>query len=326
MSKVQLKTQLPIRHTWLLVLFGVLISLPPFLGLYTSYLFSLSLIYLITAYGLNLVLGYAGQISLAQGAFMGVGAYTVAILTAKGISFWLSLPLGGAITFIMGAILGFPALKVKHHYLAMVTLGFNVIIYEMLLHGGRFTGGPYGIPNIPRPTLGPISFRSDLGYSYLIAGVALLLISMMYWVLNSRWGRAFKAIRENEVRAVMLGIHLRHYKLAAFAIGSCYAGIAGGLLAPLLGYIDPTSFDIRYSFDFLLIVIIGGSGRFEGPLIGVPIIILLPELLRITQMMSLIIFSALAILVLLFMPRGGVLLWDSSFKLVTRRKAPQLTK
>jgi branched-chain amino acid transport system permease protein len=316
-----------IGKTWLFFALGaVFLIVAQFLGIYTIYILGWLLIYLIAAYGLNLILGYAGQISLAQAAFMGIGAYTVAILVTKGISFWLALPLGAILSFMVGLVLGFPALKVKHHYLAMVTIGFNFIAFKIFANEEGITGGYYGIMDIPRPHLGPISFDTDLAYVRLIVIVAFASIMAMYWILNTRWGRAFKMIRENEVRAEILGVDLRAYKLFVFAIGSGFAGLAGGLFAPLLGYIEPTLFELAISFDFLLMVLIGGRGRFEGPVIGVTIVILLPELLRITNQLNLVIFSLLALVVLLIAPEGGASLWDWVFKRVTGKKAPALTK
>jgi branched-chain amino acid transport system permease protein len=156
--------------------------------------------------------------------------------------------------------------------------------------------------------------------------VALVMVIIMYWILNTRWGRAFKMIRENEVRAEIVGVDIRAYKLIVFAIGSAYAGVAGGLLAPLLGYIEPTLFELTISFDFLLMVLIGGRGRFEGPLIGVAVVILLPEFLRITDQANLLIFSVIAVVVLLVAPEGGASLWDWIFKRLTGKNPPSLTK
>lgn len=316
-----------IRNTWFFWVVGIIVLIiPQFLGIYTVYIFGWLLIYLIATYGLNLILGYAGQISLAQAAFMGIGAYTVAILVTKEISFWFALPLGALLSFLVGLALGFPALKVKHHYLAMVTIGFNFIAYKLFENQEGITGGYYGIMNIPRPHLGALSFESDLAYVRLIAVITFLTVIVMYWLLNTQWGRAFKMIRENEVRAEILGVDLRAYKLVVFAIGSGFAGVAGGLLAPLLGYIEPTLFELAISFDFLLMVLIGGRGRFEGPLIGVALVILLPEFLRITNQLNLLIFSLIALVVLLLAPEGGASLWDWIFKRVTGRKSPSLTK
>jgi len=310
---------------WLCLL--AILILPAFVlkSLYMLYLASLTCIYIISATGLNLILGYAGQISLAQAAFMGIGAYSVGIFAVK-CSFWLALALGAIIAFVLGLGLGYPSLKVKHHYLAMVTLGFNIIVYLVLMNEQEVTGGPYGIFNIARPKVGPLDFTSDAGYHVLIAVTTVLTLFVAYWILNSQWGRAFKGIRENEIRAEMLGVNLRNYKLMAFAIGSAFAGIAGGLLAPLLGYIDPTIFNLGFSFYFLLMVIVGGSGRFEGPFIGAIIVTILPEVMRVAERLYFVLFSLSAILILIFMPKGLTTVWDWLFKKVAGREAPQLTK
>ena len=292
---------------------------------YMLYVASLTCVYFITASGLNLILGYAGQISLAQAAFMGIGAYTVALL-GPVISFWFALILGGIISFVLGLILGFPSLKVKHHYLAMVTLGFNIIVYLVLTNEQEITGGPYGVFNIERPKIGPLDFTTDASYHVVIAIGTFIISLLTFWILNSQWGRAFKGIRENELRAEMVGVSLRHYKLMAFAIGSAFAGIAGGFLAPLLGFIDPTVFALGISFQFLLMVIVGGSGRLEGPFIGAIIITIFPELMRVAERLYFVIFSLSAILILIFMPKGAVALWDWLFKAITGKEAPRLTK
>ena len=311
--------------SWLGVLCILILPAVVLKSAYMLYVASLTCVYFITASGLNLILGYAGQISLAQAAFMGIGAYTVALL-GPAISFWFALILGGIISFVLGLILGFPSLKVKHHYLAMVTLGFNIIVYLILVNEQEITGGPYGVFNIERPTLGPLDFTTDTGYHILIAVGTFIISLLTFWILNSQWGRAFKGIRENELRAEMVGVSLRHYKLMAFAIGSAFAGIAGGFLAPLLGFIDPTVFALGISFQFLLMVIVGGSGRLEGPFIGAIIITVLPEVMRVAERLYFVIFSLAAILILIFMPKGAVALWDWLFKAITGKEAPRLTK
>jgi branched-chain amino acid transport system permease protein len=310
---------------WLCLLAIFILPAFAFRSQYMLYLSSLACIYIITSFGLNIILGYAGQISLAQAAFLGIGAYVGALLGPK-FSFWVTLPLGGIIAFVLGLGLGFPSLKVKHHYLAMVTLGFNIIVYLILMNEQKLTGGPYGLFNIAKPKIGPLDFTSERGYHIIIAFTTFLLLLLAYWTLNSQWGRAFKAIRENELRAEMLGVSLRNYKLMAFAIGSGFAGIAGGLIGPLFGYIDPTMFGLGLSFQFLLMVVVGGIGRFEGPLIGAILITILPEVLRITERFYSIIFSFSAALIMVFMPKGSVALWDWFFKKVTGKEAPQLTK
>ncbi|HWT80578.1 MAG TPA: branched-chain amino acid ABC transporter permease, partial [Candidatus Methylomirabilis sp.] len=267
---------------WVLALLILLSPVAVFQSQYLLYLSSLTCIYMIVACGLNIVLGYAGQISLAQAGFLGIGAYTCALL-GPSVSFWIALPLAGLLCFLVGLLLGFPSLRVKTHFLAMVTLGFTVIVYLVLVNEEKWTGGPFGVFNIARPKIGRLAFASPSRYHIIVALTTFILLLLAFWALNSPWGRAFKAIRENEGRAEMLGVNLRNYKLMAFAIGSAYAGIGGALIAPLFGYIDPTMFALGFSFQFLLMVVVGGTGRFEGPLLGAMIVALLPEGLRVTE-------------------------------------------
>jgi branched-chain amino acid transport system permease protein len=276
---------------------------------YKLYVASLTLVYLILAIGLNLTLGYAGQISLAHAAFMALGSYAVAILGQRGLPFELGLTVGAALGFVSGLVVGFPALKVKHHYLAMVTLGFNIIVFLVLRNWESLTGGSFGISGIARPAWGPISFKSDRGYYFYIAGWAALVVASAYWILPSRWGRDFREIRENEMRAEVVGVSLRNYKLMAFAIGAAYAGIGGALFAPLLSYIDPGAYTLDRSIQFLMMVVMGGLGRFEGPFIGAVVVTVLPEVLRASEGLYLIIYALAVILMMLFMPKGLVGLW-----------------
>ena len=247
--------------------------------------------------------------------------------SAPAVSFWVALPLAGLICFVIGLGLGFPSLRVKTHFLAMVTLGFTVIVYLILVNEQQWTGGPFGLFNIPRPKIGSSRlYFPGKGYHVFVALVTFVLLLLAYWALNSQWGRAFKAIRENEGRAEMLGINLRNYKLMAFAIGSGFAGIAGGLISPLFGYIDPTMFALGFSFQFLLMVVVGGIGRFEGPLLGAMIVAILPELLRVTEKLYPIIFALAAILIMVFMPKGSVSFLDWLYRKLTGKEEIQLTK
>jgi branched-chain amino acid transport system permease protein len=299
----------PVRWLPLAVLVASL-ALPLGFEQYKLYVATLVLVYIIMAIGLNLTLGYAGQISLAHAAFMSIGAYAVAILDRRGVPFEGSLAVGAVIAFLLGIMVGFPALRVKHHFLAMVTLGFNVIVFLILRNWEWLTGGSLGIADIARPAWGRLAFRSDLGFYVYVVGWTGLVVASAYWLLHSRWGRAFRAIRENEMRAEVVGVNLRTYKLLAFAIGAGYAGIGGALFAPLVGYIDPNAFTLDRSIQFLMMVVIGGLGRFEGPFIGALVVTALPEALRSSEGLYLIIFSAAVILMVLFMPTGLVGLWD----------------
>jgi branched-chain amino acid transport system permease protein len=291
-----------------LIVIGAL--LPLGLEQYKLYVASLTLVYLVMAIGLNLTLGYAGQISLAHGAFMAFGAYSVAILGQRGLPFELGLLVGAALGFGWGLLVGFPALKVKHHFLAMVTLGFNIIVFLVLRNWESLTGGSFGISGIARPAWGALAFRSDRAYYVYMLGWAALVVGSAYWILGSRWGRAFRAIRENEMRAEALGVSLRNYKLMAFAVGAAYAGIGGALFAPLLGYIDPGAFTLDRSIQFLMMVVMGGLGRFAGPFVGAGLVTILPEVLRGSEGFYLIFYALAVILMMLFMPKGLVGVWD----------------
>jgi len=293
---------------------------------YHMYVATLICIHIITIMGLNLTVGYTGQISLAHAAFMGLGAYAVALTMLNGYSFWLGLLLGVLMTFGAGLLVGLPSLRVKHHYLALVTLGFGTAIYLLLCNEDEITGGFSGLTGIPRPSIFGLPISSDIAYYYLVAGLLVMLTIISLWILNSRWGRAFKAIRENETRAETLGVNPLAYKLLAFAIGAAYAGIAGGLLAPLMRFIDPTSFPPEESFWLLLMLIIGGSGRFEGAFIGPVILTILQESLRGIQQLFFVFFAAIALLLIIFWPSGLAGLLDIFFRKVLKRPPPRLTK
>ncbi len=301
-----------------IAILAILALLPLGLEQYKLYVASLTLVYLVMAIGLNLTLGYAGQISLAHGAFMALGAYAVAILGQRGVPFEVGLLVGVALAFASGLVVGFPALQVKHHFLAMVTLGFNIMVFLVLRNWESLTGGSFGISGIARPAWGALTFRSDRAYYlYMLAWAALVVVSA-HWILGSRWGRAFRAIRENEMRAEALGVSLRNYKLMAFAIGAAYAGIGGALFAPLLGYIDAGAFTLDRSIQFLMMVVMGGLGRFEGPFIGAILVTVLPEVLRASEGLYLVFYAVAVILMMLFMPKGLVGVWDW----IARRRAP----
>jgi branched-chain amino acid transport system permease protein len=200
----------------------------------------------------------------------------------------------------------------------MVTLGFNIMVFLVLRNWESLTGGSFGISGIARPAWGTLTFHSDRAYYVYMLGWAALVVGSAHWILHSRWGRAFRAIRENEMRAEALGVSLRNYKLMAFAIGAAYAGIGGALFAPLLGYIDAGAFTLDRSIQFLMMVVMGGLGRFAGPFIGAIVVTALPEILRASEGLYLVFYAVAVILMMLFMPKGLVGVWDW----ITRRREP----
>jgi branched-chain amino acid transport system permease protein len=268
----------------------------------------------IAAIGLNLTLGYAGQISLAQAAFVGIGAYITACLTTRGWPFWTTYALGGVSCFAIGWLLGYPALRVQHHYLAFVTLAFNTLIYLVFRNEEWITGGIYGITNVPRPDVLGWSMTGPREFYYFCLAHLALVSLVTWWVIRSPWGRAFVALRENPMRALSLGVDTRRYTLMAFALGAGLGGIAGALYAPLVQFIDPTPFALGLSLNLLLMVVVGGSGYFFGPFLGAIVAVLLPEWLRFTEGFYLMGYALLVIILMVFCPAGLLGLVDRLFR------------
>jgi len=281
-----------------------LVAAPFFLKPYGIYLLSLWAVMTIAAIGLNLTLGYAGQISLAQAAFVGIGAYTAALLTTQGWPLWAAFLLATAICLAIGWLLGYPALRVQHHYLAFVTLSFSTLVFLVLRNEEWLTKGVYGISGIPRPTLLGWSTKAPVDFYFFCLGVLALVSAATWWLVRSPWGRAFTALRENAIRADSLGVDTRRYTLIAFAIGSALGGIAGVLYAPLVQFIEPTAFALNLSLNLLLMVIVGGSGYFLGPFLGAAVSVLLPEWLRFSEGLYLILYAIFVMVLMAFCPAG----------------------
>ncbi|TQI76469.1 amino acid/amide ABC transporter membrane protein 2 (HAAT family) [Bosea sp. AK1] len=293
---------------------------PVGMGRYGTYVLSLWLVMSIGVMGLNLTLGYAGQTSLAQAAFMGLGAYTTAILTTKfGVSWYAAFALSGLLTFTVGLLLGFPALRVRHHYLAFVTLAFSTLIWLVLRNEQWLTGGVFGISNINRPDFLGIKLFGALEFHRFVVIVTLILSLGLWWLVRSPWGRAFTALRENPVRAASLGIDTRAYTLLAFAIGSAYGGFAGSLYAPLVEFIDPSPFSLSQSLFLLLMVVAGGAGYLFGPFVGALLGVVLPEWLRFAGSLYLIIFATIVLALLVICPQGVSGLIERGWNAIRRK-------
>jgi branched-chain amino acid transport system permease protein len=284
---------------------GVFLLVAPFgLKPYGIFILSMWAVMTIAAIGLNLTLGYAGQISLAQAAFVGIGAYVTAYLTTRGWPFWSTYVLGGVACFAIGWLLGYPALRVQHHYLAFVTLAFNTLVYLIFRNEEWLTGGIYGISNVPRPSVFGFSVNGAREFYYFCLAHLVLVSAATWWLIRSPWGRAFVALRENPIRALSLGVDTRRYTLVAFALGAGLGGISGALYAPLVQFIDPTPFALGLSLNLLLMVVLGGSGYFFGPFLGAIVAVLLPEWLRFTQGFYLMGYAILVIILMAFSPSG----------------------
>jgi branched-chain amino acid transport system permease protein len=310
------------RNTLLVfVLLAVVMIVAVFAKRSEVYLLTLTCVYLMATFGLNLTVGYAGQMSLGQAAFFGIGAYIAAIGMKAGIPFFVVLPLAAIACFFVGLALGFPALRVQHHYLAFATLGFNVLVFLIMRNEEKITGGTFGISAIPRPSLFGYPLDGALAYFYFTLASLVLLALLLWLLLRSPWGRAFAALRDNPIRAESLGVNITAYTLLAFAIGAACAGIGGVYYASLVEFIEPGPFHFSTSLMMLLAVIIGGSGRFFGPVLGTIIIILLPEFLRSSniewlkfmQKWYLVFFGVAVIMLMIWLP-GGIMSIGDRFK------------
>jgi branched-chain amino acid transport system permease protein len=311
------------KLSWVLglALLAALIVWPPFLKNYGVYMLSLWLVFVVATMGLNLTVGYAGQKSLGQAAFFGIGAYTVAILLKAGFSWWLGLPAALLLCFVVGLVVGFPALRVQTIYLAFATLGFNTAVWLFIRNEEWLTGGSFGINGIARPGLFGLSLDKHLAYYYFVLAVSCISMALLYGLLRSPWGKAFQALRDNPIRAESLGVDTRAYTLLSFAIGGVYAGLAGALYASLTDFIDPASFTVSASIMMYLMVVIGGAGYFAGPLVGALVGVVLPEWIRdIAPGLAnwyLPVFGAMVIAMLVWLPDGLMSLPE---KLFSKRK------
>jgi branched-chain amino acid transport system permease protein len=200
--------------------------------------------------------------------------------------------------------LGYPALRVQHHFLAFVTLAFNTLVFLVMRNEEWLTGGSFGIAGIPRPDFWLVSTMKGPAFYYFVVAMFLVCAGLLYGMLRSPWGRAFKSLRENAIRADSLGVDVKRFTLMAFAIGASYGGFAGSLMAPLVQFIDPMSFTLVISLKVLLMVVVGGSGYFLGPLLGAGLVILMPEFLRFADGYYLIIYAGLVLVLMVFCPKG----------------------
>ncbi|TFV77034.1 branched-chain amino acid ABC transporter permease [Bradyrhizobium frederickii] len=294
----------PLKIALGLAIIAGLIVIPMNFNRYGLFILSQWAVMSIAAMGLNLTLGYAGQVSLAQGAFVGIGAYAAAIMTTHGWPLPAAILVAILLSFAVGWVLGYPALRVQHHYLAFVTLAFSTLAFLVFRNESWLTGGIYGISNIPRPHIFGLATNKPLPFYYVCLGSLAIVSLAVWWLIRSPWGRAFMALRENPLRAQSLGIDTRRYTLMAFAIGSALGGIAGALYAPLTQYIDPVPFNLSLSLDLLMMVIVGGAGFYFGPFLGAMIAVLLPEWLRFTEGYYLMLYAVAVMLLLIWSPTG----------------------
>jgi branched-chain amino acid transport system permease protein len=321
---------------WMWIGLFLLFAILPFISSnYILYVVNHIGIAAIAAIGLNILIGYTGQISLGHGAFFGVGAYAAAILaTAVGFPFWLSVLCAGVITALVGMIFGIPSIRLKHLYLTIATLAGQFIIQYLLLNWESLTKGANGI-FLPRATLLEVDIKGDRAFFYVVFVCFVILTWVAVNLMRTRFGRAFIAIRDNDRAAEGMGIPIFKYKLLSFAISSFYAGFAGGLAAYYIGSITPEPYTLFLSVEYIAMIIIGGLGSIPGSVFGAIFIMLLNELLSgaTTFFMNLgtltvvalqiaplreFIYGLAIVLFIIFEPKGLAEVWriiKSSFKL-----------
>ncbi|MFW6081265.1 MAG: branched-chain amino acid ABC transporter permease [Desulfosalsimonas sp.] len=302
-------------HTKLLylVILAAALLLPWYVpDAYIFQIITMSLIYGVAAAGMNLVLGYTGQVTLAHGAFFGIGAYGVAIMTKAGVSFWLALPLSALISSFIGVLIGLLTLRTRGAYFAIATLCFGVILWIVAGNWIELTGGHNGIFGIPRPSpiavpfFGSIEFFTQTSMYYLTLALLIIVLFAMHRLVYSVFGLTFMAVRNNEPLADAVGINTFATKLISFVAGNFIAGLAGGMYAAMMGAASPSAAGYMLTFNFLIFVILGGMATLPGPVIGAFAIPVIMEFLQFMKDYRMLIFGALLIAVIIYFPQGFV--------------------
>lgn len=291
------------------IMLGILVLGFPFaFSIYQINIMTTVLMYIMLGLGLNIVVGLAGLLDLGYVAFYAVGAYAYALLNYHyGLNFWLALPVGALLGTTFGVLLGFPVLRLRGDYLAIVTLGFGEIIRLILQNWNEFSFGPSGIANIPRPSSFGIDLTLESASIYLYFIMVVLVVFTVVVVnrlQNSRIGRAWIALREDEVACQAMGIDKVRTKLTAFALGATWAGMVGVIFAAKTTFVNPASFTFLESAMILSIVVLGGMGSVTGVILGACILILLPEYLRAFSDFRMLLFGAIMVIMMVFRPQG----------------------
>ena len=308
----------------LVLLFGVLSVVPQFASTYWLDVINRIGIAIIGAVGLNILVGFTGQISIGHAAFLAVGAYSTAILEVRaGLPFWVAIPLGAVVASGIGLIFGIPSLRLRGLYLAIATLAAHFITTYVIIHWESMTMGVLGL-NVPPPVVFGLPLDSDARIFYLIFALVVPATLFAKNLFRTRVGRAFIAIRDRDVAASVMGVSLLRYKLLAFVISSFYAGLAGGLMAHHSRILFPDAFTLLVAIDYLAMIIIGGLGSIVGSIFGAIFMTLLPEVLKLTatsltgvypQAFGLIasardiVFGLAVIFFLMFEPQGLARIW-----------------
>lgn len=262
-------------------------------------------IHVLVALGLTMLIGFAGQLSLCQAAFYGIGAYATAVLSVKtGMHPFLTSIVAVLLACLIALVLGIPALKLRGHYLAMATLGFGEIVNIVFKEWGTMTGGPSGLVGIPQMHLGAFSLDNDLRYFYFVWIIVLLVIAFLINLTNSRVGRGLQALKRSEDAAATMGIPVARYKIKVFVLSAALAALGGTLYAHYVTVISPESFDVFFSVVLVTMVVAGGLVSVWGGVIGASLFTILPDTLQVFEDYNVIIYGFILLFILMFMPKG----------------------
>jgi branched-chain amino acid transport system permease protein len=294
--------------TLVLVIFLILLLAPLFVrSQYPFFVLCLAVINGITVMGLNFIFGLAGQLNLGMAGFLGIGSYAFALSAVRlGLNFWAALLISILVVCFFALCLGFPTLRLKRYYLAIITIGFTEITRSVLMNWSSFTGGVFGIKRIPRPSLFGLSFANNRNYYFLILALCFALCILALRIDKTKFGRALKAIRDDELAAETLGMNSTQLKVLAFVCCGAYAAVAGTLYASFQFYISPELYTLPYSYSFVSMLVVGGLGSVPGALIGAIALTVLMEALRFLKQWYLVMYSAAIIVVIVYEP-GGIM-------------------
>ena len=276
---------------------------------------------IVLAVSLNLLMGFAGQISLGHAAFFGLGAYSSAILTMKyGLNPWLAMITGAVMVAALSYVLSRPILKLKGHYLAMATLGLGIIVHIFFVQADQLTGGPDGISGFPTLSLFGVAIDSDLKWYWLFAIFMLLNVLFSLNIAHSRSGRALASVHGSEIAAQMLGVDTAKVKSHIFVFSAVMACITGSLFAHQQDFVSPESFSFFFSIELVTMVVLGGLGSTFGAVVGAVLLSLLPELLIVFEDFEVLIFGAILMLIMIFLPQGLFVAMEETFKGVVNKR------
>jgi branched-chain amino acid transport system permease protein len=299
------KDSASLRTAGVIALLVIAFGIGPFVPRPYDYVLNEACIQAIAVLGLGILLGLCGQMSLCQAAFLGIGSYATAILeTQHGWPFWAVLPAGTLAAAGIGYLIGAPALRLSGHYLALATIGFGLIVQIVFINWKDLTNGPDGITGVTAGTLGPLNLDDYHTFYYVIL---ILLVAAAYVAVRikqTKVGRAFEAIRENEIAAAAMGINVPRYKVIAFVLASGYAGLAGVLFATNLKFVSPDTYSFDLSVVFLVMLVIGGASSIGGAILGAVALTFLPEWLRPLKNSYIMVYGAAVVAMVIFMPQG----------------------